>query len=80
MVSTYNDMLLITAVAMFSAPAASTEKTAKAAQRLTKIQQRLHEKHTKRKPMLSRCSADSLKTWPSGQTWLRVYVFMHNRS
>jgi len=42
MVSTYNDTLLTTAAAMFSAPAAveaPTEKAAEAAQQLTKIQQ-----------------------------------------
>jgi len=44
MVSTYKDMLLTTGAAMFSAlaaVAAPTEKAAEAAQRLTKIRQRL---------------------------------------
>jgi len=39
MVSTYSDTLFTTAAAKFSAPAAPTEGTAEAAQRLTKIRQ-----------------------------------------
>jgi len=72
MVSTYNDTLLTIAAAVFSAPAAvvaPTEKAAEAAQRLTKTRQRLHWKHTKRKPLLSRCAADSLKTRPSALSY-----------
>jgi len=42
MVSTYNDTLLTTAATMFSAVATPTESAAEAAQRLTKIWQRLH--------------------------------------
>jgi len=45
MVSTYNDTLFTTAAAKFSATAAvtaPTEKAAEAAQRLTKIRQRFH--------------------------------------
>jgi len=45
MVSTYNDTLLTTAAAMFSAPAAVAapiEGAVEAAQRLTKIRHRLH--------------------------------------
>jgi len=45
MVSTYNDTLLTTGAAIFSAPAAvaaPTEKAAEAVQWLSKIRQRLH--------------------------------------
>ena len=57
MVSIYNDTLFTTVAAIFSALAAvvaPTEGAAEAAQRLTKIWQPLRERHTKRKPLLSR--------------------------
>jgi len=68
MVSTYNDRLLTNGAAMFSAPAAvaaPTEGAAEAAQRPTKIRQRLRKKHTKRKPLLSQFLKNTA-LWPPG--------------
>jgi len=42
------------------AVAPPTEGAAEAAQQLTKIRQQLRYEHAKRKPLLSRCSTDSL--------------------
>ena len=54
MVSTNNDTLFRHFLCSGSGGSAYTEGAAEAAQRLTKIWQPLRERHTKRKPLLSR--------------------------